>query len=31
MAPEDLPVLVLVEGWNSFFPERVALAALVSV
>jgi maltose alpha-D-glucosyltransferase/alpha-amylase len=24
MAPEDLPVLVLVEGWNSFFPERVA-------
>ena len=23
-APEDLPVLVLVEGWNSFFPERVA-------
>ena len=21
---EDLPVLVLVEGWNSFFPERVA-------
>jgi maltose alpha-D-glucosyltransferase/alpha-amylase len=25
MAPEDLPVLVLVEGWNSFFPERVAV------
>jgi maltose alpha-D-glucosyltransferase / alpha-amylase len=24
MAPDDLPVLVLVEGWNSFFPERVA-------
>jgi maltose alpha-D-glucosyltransferase/alpha-amylase len=24
MAPEDLPVLVLVEGWNSFFPDRVA-------
>jgi maltose alpha-D-glucosyltransferase/alpha-amylase len=24
MAPEDLPVLVLVEGWNSFFPEKVA-------
>jgi maltose alpha-D-glucosyltransferase/alpha-amylase len=24
IAPEDLPVLVLVEGWNSFFPERVA-------
>jgi maltose alpha-D-glucosyltransferase/alpha-amylase len=21
---EDLPVLVLVEGWNSFFPDRVA-------
>ncbi|HEY6515304.1 MAG TPA: maltose alpha-D-glucosyltransferase [Steroidobacteraceae bacterium] len=21
---EDLPVLVLVEGWNSFFPEKVA-------
>ncbi|MDB6046866.1 MAG: treS [Gammaproteobacteria bacterium] len=25
MAPEDLPVLVLVEGWNSFFPEKVAV------
>ena len=23
LAPEDLPVLVLVDGWNSFFPERV--------
>jgi maltose alpha-D-glucosyltransferase/alpha-amylase len=23
-APEDLPVLVLSEGWKSFFPERVA-------
>ncbi len=23
-APEDLPVLVLIEGWNGFFPERVA-------
>jgi len=22
--PEDLPVLVLIEGWRSFFPERVA-------
>jgi maltose alpha-D-glucosyltransferase/alpha-amylase len=21
---EDLPVLVLIEGWNSFFPDRVA-------
>ena len=21
---EDLPVLVLIDGWNSFFPERVA-------
>jgi len=21
---EDLPVLVLVEGWNSFFPDKVA-------
>jgi maltose alpha-D-glucosyltransferase/alpha-amylase len=24
LAREDLPVLVLVEGWNSFFPDRVA-------
>src|SRR3569833_1636558 len=24
MAPEDLPVLVLVEGWACFFTERVA-------
>jgi maltose alpha-D-glucosyltransferase/alpha-amylase len=24
LAPEDLPVLVLIEGWNSFFPEQVA-------
>jgi maltose alpha-D-glucosyltransferase / alpha-amylase len=24
LAREDLPVLVLVDGWNSFFPERVA-------
>src|ERR1700722_1621486 len=24
LAKEDLPVPVLVEGWNSFFPERVA-------
>jgi maltose alpha-D-glucosyltransferase / alpha-amylase len=23
LAPEDLPVMVLVDGWNSFFPERV--------
>ncbi len=23
-AREDLPVLVLIEGWRSFFPERVA-------
>ena len=23
-AREDLPVLVLIEGWGSFFPERVA-------
>ena len=23
-AREDLPVLVLIEGWSSFFPERVA-------
>ena len=23
LAPEDLPVLVLVDGWNSFFPERM--------
>jgi maltose alpha-D-glucosyltransferase / alpha-amylase len=23
-APEDLPVLVLIEGFSSFFPERVA-------
>ena len=23
VAPEDLPVMVLVDGWNSFFPERV--------
>jgi maltose alpha-D-glucosyltransferase / alpha-amylase len=23
LAPEDLPVIVLVDGWNSFFPERV--------
>jgi maltose alpha-D-glucosyltransferase/alpha-amylase len=23
-AREDLPVLVLIEGWTSFFPERVA-------
>ena len=23
LAPEDLPVLVLVDGWNSFFPDRV--------
>ncbi|MGH8200421.1 MAG: maltose alpha-D-glucosyltransferase [Steroidobacteraceae bacterium] len=22
---EDLPVLVLVEGWNSFFPDKVAV------
>jgi maltose alpha-D-glucosyltransferase / alpha-amylase len=25
MSPEDAPVLVLVDGWNSFFPERVAI------
>ncbi len=25
LAPEDLPVMVLVDGWNSFFPERVPL------
>ena len=24
MAREDLPVLVLFDGWTSFFPERVA-------
>ena len=24
MAPEDLPVLVLFDGWRSLFPERVA-------
>src|SRR5438067_24753 len=24
LAPEDLPVMVLVQGWSSFFPERVA-------
>ena len=24
LAPEDLPVLVLIETWDSFFPERVA-------
>src|SRR5882724_3451905 len=24
LAPQDLPVLVLIEAWNSFFPERVA-------
>ncbi len=24
-APEDAPVLVLIDGWNSFFPERVAI------
>jgi maltose alpha-D-glucosyltransferase/alpha-amylase len=23
-AREDLPVLVLIEGWSSFFPERIA-------
>src|SRR6516225_7761326 len=23
-AREDLPVLVLIQGWSSFFPERVA-------
>jgi maltose alpha-D-glucosyltransferase / alpha-amylase len=23
LSPEDLPTLVLVEGWKSFFPERV--------
>src|SRR6185503_16048724 len=23
LAPEDLPVMVLVDGWNSFFPDRV--------
>ena len=23
LAPEDLPVMVLVDGWNSFFPERM--------
>jgi maltose alpha-D-glucosyltransferase/alpha-amylase len=30
--PDDLPVLVLVDGWSSFFPERVApwRAALAS-
>ena len=25
LAPEDLPVLVLVDGWNSFFPDRVPI------
>jgi maltose alpha-D-glucosyltransferase/alpha-amylase len=24
MVPEDLPVLVLTDGWRTFFPERVA-------
>ncbi|MGH8306215.1 MAG: maltose alpha-D-glucosyltransferase, partial [Steroidobacteraceae bacterium] len=24
LAPEDLPVLVLIHGWDSFFPQRVA-------
>src|SRR5690349_13007456 len=23
LAPEDLPVMVLVDGWNSLFPERM--------
>jgi len=25
LAREDTPVLVLIDGWNSFFPERVAI------
>jgi maltose alpha-D-glucosyltransferase / alpha-amylase len=25
LAPEDTPVLVLIDRWNSFFPENVAL------
>ncbi len=25
LAPEDLPVMVLVDGWNSFFPERLPI------